>query len=90
MPKMKTYHWPNFTPIQILLPLFHLPLSIEARSELDDIMPVINTMTLQQMGVDEWILCWGDEQYKPKKFYKFLFKNVTAPTYITSIWKSAS
>ena len=40
------------------------------------------------MDVDEWILCWGDEQFNPRKFYKFLFRNRTAPTHITSIWKS--
>ena len=68
--------------------LFHLPLSIEARAELDDIMHLMNSMTLEHLGVDEWILCWGDEQYKPKKFYRFLFRNVTAPSFITSIWKS--
>ena len=79
---------PQFHSSPDLATLFHLPLSFEARSELDDIMPIVNTMTLQQMDVDEWILCWGDEQFKPRKFYKFLFRNITAPTHITSIWKS--
>ena len=38
--------------------------------------------------MDEWILCWGETNYKPRKFYMFLFRNISAPNDITKIWKS--
>lgn len=53
-----------------------------------DLSQNIATMTLNPMETDEWILCWGDAEFKPRKYYKFLFKNVNAPAYITKIWKS--
>ena len=38
--------------------------------------------------MDEWILCWGDAVFKPKKFYKFMFRIFLATQCITSIWKT--
>lgn len=67
---------------------FDLPLSMEAREELDDLTQTITTISLDHMETDEWILCWWDLEFKPRKYYKFLFRNVSAPTYITKIWKS--
>lgn len=67
---------------------FALPLSMEARTELDNLMAVINSLQLNHMETDEWILCWGDTVYTPKKFYRFSFRNCQAPEYITTIWKT--
>ena len=63
----------QFQSNSVVSSLFHLPLPIEAKAKLDDIMPVVNSITLDHLDVEEWMLCGGDEQYKPKKFYIFLF-----------------
>ena len=67
---------------------FLLPLSMEARSELGNLQEIMEGINLEAMGTDEWILCWGDVDFKPQKFYKYMFRNVLTPTCITSIWKS--
>ena len=45
-----------------------LPLPMEARAELDNIQEIMEGINLEAMGTDEWILCWGDTDFKPKKF----------------------
>ena len=67
---------------------FMLPLSMEAGTELDNLREIMEGINLEAMGTDEWILCWGDVDFKPQKFYKYMFRNVLTPTCITSIWKS--
>lgn len=67
---------------------FHLPLSVQAREELDEMNVKLGNTTLDQMQADEWILCWGDANYKPNKYYKFCFRNLNPPAHIPMIWKS--
>lgn len=67
---------------------FDLPLSIEARNELDDLTQTIIALALDPLATDDWIPCWGEIDFKPRKFYMFMFRNVQAPSYITMIWKS--
>lgn len=67
---------------------FFLPMSIEAREELDSLNQLVSVLHLEPMAIDSWILSWGDIQFKPRKFYRFVFRNINAPTYITAIWKS--
>ena len=67
---------------------FMLPLSMEARTELDNLQEIMEGINLEAMGTDEWILCWGDADFKPKKFYKYMFRNILAPQCITFIWKT--
>ena len=51
---------------------FLLPLSMEARAELDNLQEIMGGITLEPMGTYEWILCWGDTDFEPKKFYNFM------------------
>ena len=44
---------------------FMLPLSMEARTELDNLREIMEGINLEAMGTDEWILCWGDVDFKP-------------------------
>ena len=67
---------------------FNLPLSLEARDELNDLTHIINGWTLQSMEPNAWIFFQVETEYRPRKFYKFLFRNITDPSYITKIGKS--
>lgn len=67
---------------------FHLPLSLEARQELDSLNEQLHLVVLEPLVADEWITCWGDTTFKSVKFYKFYFRNLKPPQYITRVWKT--
>ena len=67
---------------------FHLPISLEAATELEDLNSWLPKTSLENWRNDEWITCWGDTSYKAKDFYRFFFKEENPPAFITSIWKS--
>lgn len=65
---------------------FHLPMSLQARDELQLLNGKLNDLTLNPMKPDDWILCRGDTNFKPSKYYRFMFGNLTPPpTHITAI-----
>ena len=47
---------------------FMLPLSLEARTELDNLQATLAGILLAQMATDEWILCWGTQNTNQKSF----------------------
>ena len=47
---------------------FMLPVSLEARTEMNDLQAMMTGISLESMATDEWILCWGHTRYKPKKY----------------------
>lgn len=67
---------------------FHLPLSLEAREELQTLNNSLEGLILDPMKTDDWILCWGDTTFKPSKYYKFMFRNLNPPAHIVTIWKT--
>lgn len=67
---------------------FHLPLSLEATQELDSLNDQLHTVSLEPLVADEWITCWGDTSFNSVKFYKFYFRNLSLPQYITKIWRT--
>lgn len=67
---------------------FHLPLSIQAREEFDDLNERLSHITIDRLKNDDWILCWGDANFKSHKFYRFCFRNLTPPAHIPAIWKT--
>ena len=67
---------------------FHLTLSIKALHELTYLQNHMNDLYLEPMMADEWITCWGDVQFRPKKFTNFFFRELQPPAYITMIWKT--
>ena len=67
---------------------FYLTLSIEALHELTYLQNHMNDLYLEPMMADEWITCWGDVQFRPKKFTNFFFRELQPPAYITMIWKT--
>lgn len=67
---------------------FLLPLSAQAREELDQLNEKLSHISLDPLVSDDWVLCWGDVNFKPCKFYKFCFRELDPPAHIPAIWKS--
>lgn len=67
---------------------FMLPLSIQAREELDGLNEKLSQITLNPLETDDWVLCWGETNFKPRKFYKFFFRDLNPPAHIPAIWKT--
>ena len=67
---------------------FHLPISLEATVELEEINSWLHETTIESWRHDEWVTSWGDTGFKAKNFYRICFKEENPPRFITNIWKS--
>ena len=66
---------------------FHLPLSVQAREDLDDLQASLASMELAEVH-DAWRLIWGSEEFASSKFYLHCFRDMEADDVFKWIWKS--
>ncbi|XP_073360070.1 uncharacterized protein [Aegilops tauschii subsp. strangulata] len=66
---------------------FHLPLSIQARGELQDLQTSMATLELADTR-DAWKCVWGSEGFESSKFYLHCFRDGVADKAFEWIWKS--
>lgn len=56
--------------------VFHLPLSLEARQEINDLQLITRDFDPATDTSDHWLCSWGGTEFKTKKFYEHYFRNV--------------
>jgi Fe-S cluster biosynthesis and repair protein YggX len=66
---------------------FHLPLSVEAFQEWQEMTQLISEVHLSEQQFDQRTFVWG-AKYTPSKFYKFLFARLPQDAALNAIWKS--
>ena len=66
---------------------FHLPLSMQAREELDDLQTSLASVEPTEVN-DAWRLIWGAEELASSKYYLHCFRDMEADDAFTWIWKS--
>jgi hypothetical protein len=67
---------------------FHLPLSVQAFQEYQDLQQLIQGIQIQSEIKDKWTYIWGNDRYSASKFYYLPFKNVQPPKQFIWIWDS--
>jgi hypothetical protein len=55
---------------------FHLPLSVQAFQEYQDLQQLIQGIQIQSENNNKWTYIWGNDRYSASKFYHLPFKNV--------------
>jgi hypothetical protein len=66
---------------------FHLPISVEAFQEYQELKQLIQQIQLNQSN-DNWHYIWGNGIYASSKFYHFPYKNVQPPAPFIWIWET--
>jgi hypothetical protein len=57
---------------------FHLPLSVQAFQEYQDLQQLIQGIQIQSENNNKWTYIWGNDRYSASKFYHLPFKNATS------------
>jgi hypothetical protein len=73
--------------IEDIYDLFHLPLSIIASNQCDQLEPVISPY-FEHTALDSWRLTDGNKEYSSKRVYEVLSSHDLAPAPMRWIWKS--
>ncbi|XP_073357917.1 uncharacterized protein [Aegilops tauschii subsp. strangulata] len=66
---------------------FYLPLSVQARGELDDLQTSLASLELMEVN-DAWHPVWGLEELASSKFYLHCFRDMEADDVFKWIWKA--
>lgn len=66
---------------------FHLPLSIQARQEVEDMQTITADYQIDTEMRDTWTYAWGSK-YTSAKFYQFYYRDVTTDDSFRWIWKT--
>jgi hypothetical protein len=67
---------------------FHLPLSVEAFQEYQQMQQIIQQIQISGQEKDSWSYIWGNNRYTSSKFYHFPYRNVEPPPPFIWIWDS--
>ena len=67
---------------------FHIPLSVEAFQEFQELQEIIQGIQVQENEKDCWQYIWGSNKYSSKQFYNLPYKNIRPPSRFLWIWKS--
>jgi hypothetical protein len=68
---------------------FHVPLSIQAFQEYQEMQDIIQQIQVSNEEKDIWKYFWGDNTYTAPKFYHPPYKNMQPPKPFIWIWKSS-
>jgi hypothetical protein len=67
---------------------FHLPLSVEAFQEHQQMQQIIQQIQISSQEKDIWHYIWGNNRYTSSKFYHSSYKNIQPPPPLVWIWDS--
>jgi hypothetical protein len=67
---------------------FHLPLSVEAFQEYQQMQQIIQQIQISSQNKDTWHYIWGNNRYTSAKFYHFPYRNIQPPPPFIWIWDS--
>lgn len=67
---------------------FHLPLSLQARAELEELQSTLAAVELSPGVKDEWRCVWGPKGFVASKYYKYCFREMEADEAFSWIWRS--
>jgi hypothetical protein len=67
---------------------FHLPLSIQAFQEYQQLQQTIQDLQVSDSGRDSWEYKWGNTRYTAARFYHLTFKHFHPPRPFIWIWDS--
>jgi hypothetical protein len=67
---------------------FHLPLSIQAFQEYQQLQQIIQDLHVPDSGRDSWEYMWGNSRYTDARFYHLTFKHFQPPRPFIWIWDS--
>jgi len=59
---------------------FHIPLSVEAFQEFQELQEIIQGIQVQENEKDCWQYIWGSNKYSSKQFYNLPYKNIRPPS----------
>jgi hypothetical protein len=68
---------------------FHVPLSVQAFQEYQEMYDIIHQTQISSEAKDIWSYLWGNASYSASKFYHLPFKNVQALRPFLWIWNSS-
>jgi hypothetical protein len=68
---------------------FHLPLSVQAFEEYQQLQQLIQQLQVSEKTKDTWHYIWGNSKYTTSKFYHLPYKNVHPPRSFIWIWDSS-
>jgi hypothetical protein len=86
--KNKTIAIAQFLTSNTLEQQFHLPLSIQAFQEHQDLQELIQQIQIPEQGRDNWSYIWSNSNYTASKFYHLSYKHVQPPKAFIWIWGS--
>jgi hypothetical protein len=67
---------------------FHLPLSIQAFQEYQQLQQIIQDLQVSDSGRDSWEYMWGNTRYTVARFYHLIFNHFQPPRPFIWIWDS--
>jgi hypothetical protein len=67
---------------------FHLPLSVQAFQEYQDLQQLIQQLQMESEHKDSWQYIWGNNNFTASRFYHLPFKNLHPPRHFIWIWDS--
>jgi hypothetical protein len=67
---------------------FHLPLSVEAFQEHQQMQQIIQQIQISTQDKDSWHYIWVYNRYTSSKFYHFPYRNIQPPPRFIWIWYS--
>jgi hypothetical protein len=77
-----------FEIIRSKLNFFHLPLSVQALQEYQELQQIIQQIQITPESKDTWHYIWANDKYTSSKFYHFPYKDVHPPRPFVWIWDS--
>jgi hypothetical protein len=68
---------------------FHVPLSVQAFQEYQEMQDIIHQTEISSEAKDIWSYLWDNASYSASKFYHLPYKNVQPPRPFLWIWNSS-
>jgi hypothetical protein len=67
---------------------FHLPMSVQAFQEYQQLQGTIQQLQISEENKDVWEYIWGGQQYTTSEFYNLASKHIQQPKAFIWIWDS--
>jgi hypothetical protein len=67
---------------------FHLPLSVQAFQEYQQLQQVLQNLQVDNSSRDSWEYIWGNSKYTAARFYHHTFKHFHPPNLFIWLWDS--
>jgi hypothetical protein len=78
----------EFHDMENALQIFHLPLSVEAHDEFQQLQSLMQSTLFTQNAKDSWVFTLAKGVFKPSLVYKLIFQHIDNHLPSCGLWKS--